>query len=160
MLIHILSAWMLNAFQVVSTPQYKKKKNQKQPNIRKVETNEQWAHHKITWLYYLSSSNSRNKLERNSRTCMKWYSQRGQEWKRQKSKHSHIVRILPVSTFKLGTQEGVLKIKGDTLSRWSPFRDFRQAKHNPRVNFSKTELSFERQCIHWPMTGWKFKNKN
>lgn len=53
MLIHILSAWMLNAFQVVSTPQYKKKKNQKQPNIRKVETNEQWAHHKITWLYYL-----------------------------------------------------------------------------------------------------------
>lgn len=61
--------------------------------------------------------------------------------------------ISPVSTFKLGTQEGVLKIKGDTLSRWSPFRDFRQAKDNPRVNFSETELSFEHQCIHWPMTG-------
>lgn len=50
--------------------------------------------------------------------------------------------ILPVSAFKLCIQKGVLKIKGDTLSRWSFFRDFRQAKHNPGVNFSKTELAF------------------
>lgn len=60
--------------------------------------------------------------------------------------------LLPVSTFKLRTQEGVLKIKGDAFSSGRLFRHFRQAKHNPGVNFSKTELAFERQGIHGSMT--------
>lgn len=51
--------------------------------------------------------------------------------------------ILPVSTFKLGIQKGVLKVEADALSHRGLFRNFRQTKHNPGVNFSKAKLPFE-----------------